>query len=289
MKNLDVDTGKLVEEIETLSREKPEYSDLLALQRDILLCQREIKGKIQTGDIRPNRTELAQCVSDGVVFLKRIKVSPDLEAAVRLFKMLMSAMRKHSGEIDTQIALIEQSWASGNLDVRKMLSAAFEGESTQKIKEEGESAGVDVELLSLLLYNSIKPNLERCSEVLLPYADLAMWLRPECPVCGHSPSLSELQGEEGKRILLCSMCTTGWRYPRVKCAFCGNEEQESLRILFPAGGSGAFRADVCEKCKRYLKTVDSRKMDKKISPDLYDCLTIDMDLLAQREGYTRGA
>jgi FdhE protein len=81
------------------------------------------------------------------------------------------------------------------------------------------------------------------------------------------------------------MCSARWRYPRLKCPFCGNEDQNTLKVLFPGDTTSAYRADVCEKCKRYIKVVDLRKTQSKTISEIEDWATIEIDLLAEREGF----
>ena len=48
-----------------------------------------------------------------------------------------------------------------------------------------------------------------------------------------------------------------------------------------------FRVDVCDKCKKYIKTIDERKMpeNKILDFSLENINTLYLDILAQKEGY----
>jgi formate dehydrogenase maturation protein FdhE len=111
------------------------------------------------------------------------------------------------------------------------------------------------------------------------------------PVCGSYPSIEKLRRDDGKRILRCGFCGTEWPFKRIMCPFCGNEDHNSLRYFFVEGDSpikkDAFRVDVCDKCKKYMKTLDERKLPESEKPDLYleNLNTLYLDVLAQRDGY----
>ncbi|MFH1423239.1 MAG: formate dehydrogenase accessory protein FdhE [Planctomycetota bacterium] len=289
MSDINTEMQQFTEQIEALSKKKPECAKLLSFQNDTLLCQQKAKTDLCIEDFKFYSAELSRILSSGEAILKKLAPPLNIKIAESLFSELKEVAKKQSENINKQVTLIEKAVSSGKTDTQKLMSAAFSSSSAQEIREEAQKENLDGELLSLLILCSIKPNIEKYAESILPKTDLSSWHKPECPVCGFLPSISELQGEEGKRILFCSMCRATWRYPRIKCIFCGTEDQQALRILFPENTNAAYRADICDKCKKYLKTVDSRKADKRYFMELEDLATIDIDLLAEREGYTRGS
>ena len=95
--------------------------------------------------------------------------------------------------------------------------------------------------------------------------DLAGWSKGICPICGAPPLLSELSETEGRRMLICSLCGYRWKGIRTACPFCETEDQKAHRYLF-VEGDNTVRIDVCDACKKYIKTIDSRNMGQKIFP-----------------------
>ena len=75
---------------------------------------------------------------------------------------------------------------------------------------------------------------------------------------------------------------------RLKCPFCETEDDKELRYFYAEGEGKAHRVDVCEKCKRYIKTLDIREMAGEVIPIIEDMGTLYLDVLAQKEGYLRG-
>jgi FdhE protein len=133
--------------------------------------------------------------------------------------------------------------------------------------------------------------LELYADRLKEKLDLEDWLEGNCPVCGSYPSIEKLRRDDGKRILRCSFCGTEWPFKRIMCPFCGNEDHDTLRYFLVEGDSPikkeAFRVDVCDRCKKYIKTLDERKLPESEKPDLYleNLNTLYLDVLAQRDGY----
>jgi FdhE protein len=99
--------------------------------------------------------------------------------------------------------------------------------------------------------------------------------------------LKNEEGVEGARFLVCSSCGYEWRFMRLKCPFCENKEHERLRYFYIEKEGRAYRVDVCEKCKRYIKTLDTKELGEEVIPLIEDIGTLHLDILAQNEGYTR--
>ncbi|MFH1025819.1 MAG: formate dehydrogenase accessory protein FdhE, partial [Nitrospirota bacterium] len=116
--------------------------------------------------------------------------------------------------------------------------------------------------------------------------DQESWWRGYCPICGSEPSIAEFK-EEGARFLVCSSCNFEWRFNRLKCPFCENDNHEKLRYFYTEKEGKAYRIDVCEKCKRYIKTIDVAALDVDFIPLLEDIGTLHLDIVAQKEGYTK--
>jgi FdhE protein len=98
--------------------------------------------------------------------------------------------------------------------------------------------------------------------------------------------MAKLEREEGRRILQCSLCSTEWAFRRLQCPFCRNDDHDTLRFFF-VDEESPYRVDVCDICKRYIKTVDERKLEeeKKVMLTLENIATLFLDILAVEEGY----
>jgi FdhE protein len=108
-----------------------------------------------------------------------------------------------------------------------------------------------------------------------------------CPVCSAHPVASLLLtggNSQGLRYLCCSMCSTQWRSPRIRCVHCG----ESRRISYCAvvGSDGAVRAEACDDCHTYTKILD---LEKRVDLDPFadDLATLALDLMMVEAGYAR--
>ncbi len=150
---------------------------------------------------------------------------------------------------------------------------------------------VGTDFLFFVGLNLAQVQLESYADKLKDKVDQESWLEGSCPVCGNLPAIQRLKREDGRRMLRCSFCATEWYFRRVMCPFCGNEDHNTLRYFFVDESSPvekpAFRVDVCDRCKSYIKTLDERKLPESEKPDLYleNLSTVYLDVLAQRDGY----
>lgn len=108
----------------------------------------------------------------------------------------------------------------------------------------------------------------------------------QCPVCG-SPPVAGLISPGGTRFghrhLHCSLCTTSWRYVRVRCVHCGSTDKVSFRNL---AGTSYLRAECCEVCHGYSK-VFYLERTRALEPLADDLASLGLDVLVGEEGFSR--
>jgi FdhE protein len=111
------------------------------------------------------------------------------------------------------------------------------------------------------------------------------WERGDCPTCGAAPSMGLLvdDGTARARLLACGCCRTRWRFKRVACPFCGNEDARKLGVL-EIDREPTLRLDVCDACQGYVKTYTGAGEEAFF---LADWPTLHLDVLARDRGYER--
>jgi formate dehydrogenase accessory protein FdhE len=131
---------------------------------------------------------------------------------------------------------------------------------------------------------------------LQPYAEFraALLLQPPmlvtvrvCPLCGARPLMGVLrvEGDSGKRFLLCSFCYQEWEFRRIFCSMCGEEAENKLPV-YVAEQLPHIRVEACDTCKFFLTTVDLTK-DGHAIPLVDDLAAIPLTLWAREHGYSR--
>jgi FdhE protein len=131
---------------------------------------------------------------------------------------------------------------------------------------------------------------------LQPYAEFRAAQTPKppivmtvrvCPLCGSRPLMGVLrvEGDSGKRFLLCSFCSQEWEFRRIHCPTCGEQTEGKLPV-YVAEQLPHIRVEACDTCKFFLQTVDLTKNGHAI-PLVDDLAAIPLTLWAHEHGYSR--
>lgn len=108
-----------------------------------------------------------------------------------------------------------------------------------------------------------------------------------CPLCGGRPlyGVLRLEGDGGKRCMVCSFCGYEWEFRRILCPTCGEEDEKKLPV-YVAEQFPHIRVEACETCKFYVRTIDLTK-DGHAVPMVDDLGAIPLTLWAYEHGYSR--
>jgi formate dehydrogenase accessory protein FdhE len=108
-----------------------------------------------------------------------------------------------------------------------------------------------------------------------------------CPLCGGRAlfGVLRLEGDGGKRCMVCSFCGYEWEFRRILCPTCGEEEEKKLPV-YVAEQFPHIRVEACETCKFYVRTIDLTK-DGNAVPVVDDLAGIPLTLWAHEHGYSR--
>jgi FdhE protein len=281
IKSLD----KIKERIAWFQQERPHYREILNLYALILEEYEKVRPELQITVPKVGK-ELVKARRDkGLPLLGREGFALDLEAAHSLFYAISAVGQQSTPKMGEEIPRITAAVEAGTLDLRKLLSKHYDG---RYLVHEAERGSLDTGVLAFLVQASIKPSVIVQMEQLQNALDIEGWLRGECPLCGSAPQMAQLRDEGGKRYLQCSLCSCQWRWERIACPSCNNKNLDLLHYLY-SEEEEAYRVDLCDQCKGYIKTVDSRKLDYEPSLDLEDIVTIHLDILALDKGYRRTA
>ncbi len=135
-----------------------------------------------------------------------------------------------------------------------------------------------------LLLLALNPFYSKLAREVVPSIEERSWESRQCPVCGESPSMGCYEASTGARRAQCRLCRTQWALGRVCCAFCGCEDADVLGY-FQAEDDAAHRAEFCDSCGRYLKTVDERALGMEAILHVEELLMSALDREATARGY----
>lgn len=271
------------ERITRFQQAMPHYREILDFYTLILEEQAKIRPQLKITVPEVNKKLVKSRLDKGLPLLGKEEFAIDLDAAQRLFYILSEIGQRSTPKMGAEIPRIKEAAEQGALALRDLLSRHYD---MDHLNQAAERCGVDKGILSFLIQASVRPSLQAQMEQLKGELKLEEWLQGQCPLCGSAPQMAQLRDEGGKRYLQCSFCGCQWRCERVACPYCSNKAFDSLHYLY-SEAEEAYRVDLCDHCKGYLKTVDSRKLDYEPFLDLEDVITMHLDILALEKGYRR--
>ena len=274
--------GKSGERVRQLKRKRPGYGEILDFYSKVRELQDRSKSSLKTDPIMLEKERKDLLAREGFPLIRKEDFPLDIEASIRLFRSLCRIGKAANPRMAGQVEKIRDLLGKKKIDLKKLFDG---GVKEEKIGQIAAESGLDKTIFSFLVQSSIRPSIEAGVEQLRGELDPETWRKGHCPVCGSLPSLSLLKGEEGRRYLLCSCCGYQWRMDRLCCPACDNKDQESLEY-FCGEGEEAFRIDLCDRCHRYIKTIDYRNLEES-DPCLEDLATLHLDILAAQKGYKR--
>lgn len=287
-KKSDTEIEKIKNRVKAMVKERPSHKEVLEFYKDLVTEQYSALSKVKTTSIEFDKDDAKEKIIQGFPLVEKKAFILDIPSATRLFRRLCKILSKtKKGQLDSE--RITQAMRKKEIKLPELFKQA-ESENDEYITALSKKLQVKEDVLVFLARNSIKPIYEAYAKELKDYVDQERWWKGYCPICGSEPYIAELKSEggaEGARFLVCSSCGYEWRFNRLKCPFCENDNHEKLRYFYTEKEGKAYRIDVCEKCKRYIKTVDVAALDVDFLPLLEDIGTLHLDILAKKEGYTK--
>jgi len=277
-----------------LRKSQPEIADVLDLQEQLV---REALTSARPPLAQPfpvPREQLADRIRTGVPVLHDQPAHVDVHFAADLFSRLVNLLQqREDAELRSGLDALVEAATNGRLDPERLFGEAFV-QHADHLAEMALQNGVDADLLATVTAQAVAPLLRAYAERLLPLvermddgsAEGAIWQRGYCPVCGSWPALAELRGVELSLFLRCAACGSGWRWKRLGCPYCGNDDYRSLETL-TIEGERRFRISICERCKGYFKVGNAFDPPPAELLTLDDVASLHLDVVAIERGYHR--
>jgi FdhE protein len=270
----------ILEALSKEAEERPQLAETISLYAKLV----EAQATVAPGDGRPSleRDEALARLGRGEPLFSVEQLEIDAKAFADLCSRVGFTLAQSRREFVKQLALIH-AWLREHADDMGRMATDYLREGRVR---RGEEAGLESEFLSFIFSNSLRPFLRLKAEQYAELIDDSLWYRNRCPICGGEPDLAALERKSGRRRLLCSRCDFEWGYVRLACPFCGNEDPAELGY-YPSEDK-VYRLGVCDRCHRYLKTIDLREAKGERLLPAERVLTIGMDFAAQKAGYKAG-
>lgn len=272
--------------VKDIKDHKPEYAAMLDLYEKIFIAQENKKSSIKLEEFIIPADKLTIKLKEQFPLVDIPEFTFDSKAAEELFSEICTILTSAENELSQSVKKIAGLSSDKKIDLDKLFKDFIKEDETafENLEKEFE---INKRVLAFIVFNSIKPSLSVFSQKIAVHLEKSgAWEKGYCPVCGSTPEISIFE-ENGKRFLICSFCGHKWASRRIYCPFCENSDHETLHY-FSIEEEEEHRADVCDKCKKYIKTVDIKKTTRLIYPPLEYQATPYMDMLIEEMGFKPG-
>lgn len=284
--NMTITSDQITKAAESLKELRPAYGAILDFYKQIFIAQEDSKDKIQISQIQISEKMLSIKAEENFPLINMSEFAIDAKASKILLIKICGITKESSGDMASSAQAILKAIDAEEFDFDSLFFGLLE-EDDSIFEKTAKKHDIKKDDLAFIVYNTIKPSLSLCAKQLSTYLDKDKpWGKGYCPICGSPPGLSMFQGE-GERFLLCAFCWHKWSSRRLYCPFCDNTDTKTLNYFF-SEDEKEYRVDLCDKCKKYIKSIDTRKTERIIYPPLEQVATLHLDIKAKEMKYESG-
>jgi FdhE protein len=270
-----------------LKKLKPAYSTIIGFYEKIFEAQEKSAANTKVNSPQISSDILSIKSKEKFPLISLSEFFIDINASRKLFKKICKIINKSGTHMSLAAETVFAASENKKLDFNELYTALLNdddasfGNIASKLK-------IPKDVLAFITYHSIKPSVSLYAQSVSKYFNKDNpWEKGYCPVCGNLPVIS-MFGSEGERFLVCGFCWHEWTVTRLFCPFCENKKSDTLHYFFTEEEK-EYRVDVCDKCGKYIKNVDTRITDRFVYPPLEQIATLHLDIMAKDKGFESGA
>lgn len=277
MPSHQTNTVEQIENTGRLLREKrPFIKELISFYEGLFTLQEQQRSDVQINSLlRMDNQTVKEKQENGFPLVSKQDFEFPMEEVHPFFEKILSLCLKAESPLRETARALSDLVREEKTDLESLVRHYIHGIPAAPVKELGENHRDHIEFI---LYNALKPwAIEYSAALASMYpADDSSLENRVCPVCGEAPAFSVLS-ENGARSLTCGFCWHQWPVRRIFCPYCDTRESDALSYFY-IEGEKQIRADLCENCMRYIKSVDERETsaDFYIPLEVVSSVTLDI-------------
>lgn len=278
------DVAAVEQAMAQLTSVRPAYASIIGFYGPVFIAQIEATENTSPEAIRFDESLVEMKSKQGFSLVEPGAFTVDTPAAehllARICRIAVRSGEKLGLAGEALIRTMDDGMAMGGLFADTI-------DDKGRIRTLADTLDVPPDILSLLLYLAVKPSLEAGVRELAARLTDSGKNRSSCPICGSAPIIGELDAE-GNQWIHCGLCWHRWPAKRIVCLYCSNQDSASMEYLY-SEDEPEYRVNLCDGCQRYLKVVDTRKMNRRFYPPLEQVASLHLDVLAADKGYRHAA
>ncbi len=260
---------------------RPAYASILGFYGAVFAAQANAASHTCPAAIQVDESAVEMRSAEGFSLIESAGFTVDTPAAEKLLAQICQIAMLSGEKLGGAGEALTKAMSDG-VTMAELFADVLADKG--RISDLAKTMEVSVEMLSLLFYLAIKPSIETGARQLAARLTSSQESHSSCPVCGSAPIVGELDAE-GNQWIHCGLCWHRWPVNRLACPFCNNRDSASLEYVY-SDDEPEYRVNLCNGCHRYLKVVDTRKMDRGFYPPLEQVASLHLDMMAAEKGYT---
>jgi FdhE protein len=260
--------------LDALKRQRPEWSPWLAVVEEIL------------GETASTRWDAAVpnppgARGNGTPLVSGSSLSVDPSDVRRVLKRAIRAAARTGAP---KMASLKRA-LDGDVDVLALLAGSLR-QQDDPLAAYASACGADPEAFQAVAALLAVPVLHACRRRWASSIPPS-WMEGYCPVCGSWPAFAEVRGIERTRYLRCGRCGGEWLGSILRCACCGTTDHEDFVSLVSEQAGSPRSIEACRRCHGYVKTFTRLQGCAPSAVMLEDLASVDLDVAALEQGYTK--
>lgn len=262
---------------------RPAYREILNFYKEVFRIQEESLKDIQLAPVIIDEDLLKIKRKNELPLIDPSEFLIDLASAIKTLEEICELAFTLAPGLSANARILKTALFEDAFDPDTLFYAILNGHE-KTLQEISRLLDIPANELSLFGYLSIAPSIRTCAQQLETYlAGAPQTQNSYCPICGNLPDMAFLD-LEGKQYLICSFCSHKWKSARMGCVFCKNTDKDMQHYFFNEEEK-EYRVKLCDHCRKFIKQVDLRQMDRDFFPGLEKIATLHLDLQAQAKGY----
>lgn len=281
-------TENIEKAVKAIKNKKPELDEMLELYEKIFILQEKAKKNHEISGLNIPEEKIKLRITNNFPLIEINRFPIDYEISGKLMMDLIGIVSNKGSETDdisdslSKLSVLIQE----NKIITEELFNSFMQENESYFDMINDQYKIHKEITGFIVYNSLKPSIAAFSDKISAYLDDVQWDKGYCPVCGSLPELSVFE-KDGKRFLICGFCSHKWASKRIYCPFCENSDHETLHY-YSIDDEEEYRVDVCDKCRCYIKTINTGQTHREIYYPLESQSTDYIDIKFKNMGFKTG-
>ncbi|NMA66365.1 MAG: formate dehydrogenase accessory protein FdhE [Clostridiaceae bacterium] len=280
---------RVEKEVEFHQKKKAELAQIFEVYKSILKVQLAYPDKIKSSFNNLSEEEIKDYFRKGKYLFSDQKPIIDRVLFLEILQSICKAILKASPKAPETLLTLSstEEFEEDRFEGFLQDILLFDKQELEKYIEEknmDKKTNLNSEIISFVIFMSLDPFYGVNMKAVRDTVGFSIWHQGYCPICGQTAVIAKHRKEDGARVLECWLCHAEWVYPRLECPYCDNKDQKKLRFFYVPGDK-ARQVHVCEICKKYLKTIDTRVLEKEVILGVEAIATGYLDVLAEREGY----